>query len=411
MPLPDADTSSRDREDFVQSDSSEGRVSHVVVVTSIHPDFDARIWKHACSLAARGLRVTLVSPWPHSTSERPNLRQRSFRRVSRRWARPFLLPGRVGCALRGVLADADIVHFHDIDLLPMMAVLAWRRPVVYDIHENYPDEMLVREWVPRPLRKLLSLLVRDVQRFLARQVGNCVLVVDSQLADLDERETHWLIVRNYASLELLRSVADDHLQRPPTVVFTGGHHRTNGSGLMLDVAELLATDLPELRWIATDRFAAADYRRWFEGEVERRGLRGRFELVPFMPSDQIMTVLNRGTIGISPNLRTANQEKAIPTKLFEYMAAGLPIVTSNLPNQIRIIDEARAGLLAQPEDPASFAAAIRELVRDPSLARQLGSNGQRAFRECYSWDSQMPALLDFYRAAVERKRACRGGQG
>jgi glycosyltransferase involved in cell wall biosynthesis len=124
-----------------------------------------------------------------------------------------------------------------------------------------------------------------------------------------------------------------------------------------------------------------------------------------------MTVLNRGTIGISPNLRTANQEKAIPTKLFEYMAAGLPIVTSNLPNQIRIIDEARAGLLAQPEDPASFAAAIRELVRDPSLARQLGSNGQRAFRECYSWDSQMPALLDFYRAAVERKRACRGGQG
>lgn len=373
-----------------------GRPRHVVVVTSIHPDFDARIWKHARSLAASGMRVTLIAPWPHADVARADLVQRSFARVARRWTRPVLVPWRVGRALRETMHDADLLHFHDIDLLPMMALLARRRPVVYDIHENYPDEMLVREWIPRTVRRPLASLVRAVQRTLARRVGNCVLVVESQLADLDRDRTRHLIVRNYASLELLQAVADDHASRPPTVVFTGGQHRTNGSELMLDAAEILARDVPGLRWVATDRFAAAEYRRWFESEIARRGLRECFSLVPFVPSDRIMTVLNRGTIGISPNLRTPNQEKALPTKLFEYMAAGLPIVTSDLPHQTRIIGQSRAGLLARPEDPASFAAAIRQLVEDPALARQLGSNGQRAFRDQFSWESQMPALIDFY---------------
>jgi glycosyltransferase involved in cell wall biosynthesis len=116
-----------------------------------------------------------------------------------------------------------------------------------------------------------------------------------------------------------------------------------------------------------------------------------------------MRILNRGTIGISPNLRTPNQEKAIPTKLFEYMAAGLPIVTSDLPNQKRIIEESQGGLLARPEEPASFAAAIRRLVEDPVLARRLGASGQRAFRERFSWESQMPALLGFYERVFAAK--------
>lgn len=400
MPLSDVEAVALGHRRVAPAGSAGERVLHVAVVTSIHPDFDARIWKHACSLAARGLRVTLVSPWPQAAVQRPNLVQRSFRRVSRRWARPLLLPGRVGFALRSVLADSDIVHFHDIDLLPMMAVVARRRPVVYDIHENYPDEMLVREWIPRPVRKPLAVAVRHVQRALARRVANCVLVVDSQLADLDHEAMRWLVVPNYASLDLLQSVADDHLDRPPTIVFTGGQHRTNGSGLMLDVAEILAKDMPDLRWVATDRFAAEDYRRWFEGEIDRRGLRDRFTLVPFVASDRIMTILNRGTIGISPNLRTPNQEKAIPTKLFEYMAAALPIVTSDLPNQTRIIEQSQAGLLARPEDPDSFAAAIRQLVRDSALARRLGTNGQRAFRDSFSWESRMPALVGFYREVL-----------
>jgi glycosyltransferase involved in cell wall biosynthesis len=385
-----------------------GGLTSIVVVTSIHPDFDARIWKHARSLAKAGIRVTLVSPWPSAADPVANLEQRSFARVMQRWTRPWLVPWRVARALRGSLGDADLVHFHDLDLLPMMWLLSRRWRIVYDVHENYPDEMMVREWIPRLARKPLAILVRFVQRLLARGVGNCVLVVESQLEDLDSSGLRWLVVRNFASLELLSSVRDDHLERSPTVVFTGGQHRTNGSELMLDVAQILARELPGLRWLATDRFAAEDYRHWFEEEIRRRGLADRFDLVPCVPSDQIMRVLNRATIGISPNLRTPNQEKAIPTKLFEYMAAGLPIVTSDLPNQTQILQQSEAGLLARPEDPQSFADAIRRLVLDPEVARRFGGNGQRAFREHFSWESQIPSLLEFYEGVLHSGADRRG---
>jgi len=83
-----------------------------------------------------------------------------FPRIQCRYLRPLLIPLRFLRRLVPVLNDVDIVHFHDIDLLPLMSMLCVVRPVVYDVHENYAEEMLVREWIPRPLRRLCYLLVR-----------------------------------------------------------------------------------------------------------------------------------------------------------------------------------------------------------------------------------------------------------
>ncbi|MDJ0926098.1 MAG: glycosyltransferase [Gammaproteobacteria bacterium] len=376
----------------------------IAVVTSIHPDFDARIWKHVVSLSEAGIKVHFISPWdfqdvvtPESVSVHP------FRRVTRRSMRPFLIPKRVFGRLRSCWRDVDLIHFHDIDLLPWMAIASFFKPVVYDCHENYPDEMLVREWIPNLARRPLYHVMRIGQRALARIVGHCVLVAESQEPDFTIDGVDFIYIKNYASRRLLNSVADDYESRVPTVVFTGGHHDTNGSGLLLDIAERCGELLPDLRFIATDRFTSPEYRARFEAQLNERGLARQFELVPFVPSQRIMTVLNRGTIGVSPNLRTKNQEKAIPTKLFEYMAAGLPIVSSDLPNQTHIINDARCGLLARPEDKESFVRAIQHLVDDRGSAKALGESGKRAFAQRYCWEEQIPALLDLYGAILERR--------
>jgi glycosyltransferase involved in cell wall biosynthesis len=109
-----------------------------------------------------------------------------------------------------------------------------------------------------------------------------------------------------------------------------------------------------------------------------------------------MSVLNRATVAIAPNQRVPQHIIGLPTKLFEYMAAGLPIVASDLPPAIEFVGGSQAGLLAQPENPASFADSIDKLINDRLYARSLGQNGQRAFREKFSWESQMPDLAKFY---------------
>lgn len=373
----------------------------IAIVTSIHLDFDARIWKHARSLARAGMQVHLVAPWKANPGQaEPGITFHTFPRVERRALRTLLVPWRVFGALRRCLQEVAIVHFHDIDLLPWMAVLSLVKPVVYDIHENYPEEMMVRDWVPAWARRPMFHVVRSTQWLLSLCVRNLVLVAGSQEADLPRRWVRRLYVRNYATLSLLERVVDDYASRPDVVVFTGAHHPSNGSMLLLDIAARCAQRFPQLRFLVTSRFASESFREQFMRELSARSLEERVKVLPYVRPDDIMDVLNQATIAISPNLRVAQQINGVHTKLFEYMAAGLPIVASDLPHQVEVVGRTGAGLLARPEDPESFVLRLGELIANRARAASIGQQGRTAFQERYSWESQIPALLRFYDGIV-----------
>jgi glycosyltransferase involved in cell wall biosynthesis len=124
------------------------------------------------------------------------------------------------------------------------------------------------------------------------------------------------------------------------------------------------------------------------------------EFIPNVRPHELMSVLNKATIAISPNLRVKQQIRGAHNKIYEFMAAGLPIILSDLPRQVEVVGGSDCGILAQPEDTDSFVRAIVELVDNPIRGKQLGMHGQRAFRERYSWESQMPTLLELYERII-----------
>lgn len=378
------------------------RTFRVAIVTSIHPDFDARIWKYAKCLAARGHAVHLVCPWKVADNDTlSGVRFHTFARVLSGKARLLQLPARILRKLIPIFCEIDLVHFHDIDLLPWMSLLSMAKPVIYDVHENYPEEMLVRDWFPLSVRNLLAGVVRWGQFGLAWPITNVVLVTPAQERDFGRACFNPLHIKNFASIELLEGVEDNYCSRTAAVVFTGSHHENNGSLLLLEIAERIQTRRPGLRFYTTDRFASAQFRPRMLAEIERRRLRN-LVFVPYVKSDELMGVLNRATIAISPNLRVWQQIHGIHTKLFEYMAAGLPVIASDLPYQVEVVAGNQAGLLAQPEDAESFVAAIERLVDDPAYAEDLGRHGQRAFRAQYCWEKQMETLERYYAGICRR---------
>jgi len=369
----------------------------IAIVTSIHPDFDARIWKHARMLAASGVGVDLICPWQVKDGEViDGVTFHPFAKATSRAKRLFQVPLRVLPRLRAVLSGVDIVHFHDIDLLPWMAVVSLFKPVVYDVHENYAHEMLVREWVPVALRRPLYHAVHWGQFLLSMVVRNIVLVAPSQKPDFSNPRFRQTYIYNYASVALLDGVAGDHDSRPDAVVFIGSQHINNGSLLLLDIAEKMARKVPGVKLLATDRFSSAAFRNHITSEIEKRGLQNTLELIPNVKPHELMAVLNRATIGISPNLRVPQQIMGIHTKIFEYMAAALPVVVSDLPHQVGVVEATGAGILAQPENIDSFVDAIAALVADRARAVQYGKNGQQGFKDSYCYESQAQALLAFY---------------
>jgi glycosyltransferase involved in cell wall biosynthesis len=373
------------------------------ILTSIHPDFDKRVWRHARSLASSGMDVHLICPWniPSGTMVE-GVHIISFKPVKGRAARLFKLPYRMTPLIARMILHVDILHFHDIDLLPLMMVARFVRPVVYDVHENYPDEMLVRHWVPNSLRKPLYWIVRYGQYLASLVVRNIVLVVPDQERDFPKRFIRKIQLRNYASRFLLEQVKTDYLRRPRRVIFTGSQYPENGTFLVLDIAERLKTSGVEVELLCSDRFADATLKEEFLNCIEAKGLRRHVKLIPNVPAPEIMGVLNQARVGLVANLRVPKQIKALPTRLFEYMAAGLPVVASDLPLIVKYLDESNCGMLAQPEDPETFASAITRLLDDEALALDMSRRGQAAFADRFSWEGQIPSLIKFYEAILEK---------
>lgn len=376
----------------------------IAIVTSIHADFDARIWKHAKSMAALGWDVELVAPWT-VRDERipPNVRLHPFTRVRARLARPFLIPVRIAARLLPILRRCDIVHFHDIDILPWMSLLSLAKTVVYDVHEDYPEEMMVREWVPNLLRRPFAKALEVGQRVFAWPIRNIVLTQPELDPEFRGARFRKALIYNYAALELAEGAADDYLSRQATVAFIGSQHANNGSDLLIEIAARVARVRPGVRFIASDRFASPQLREAALSRMRELGATN-MELIPNVRPHELMGVLNRATIAIAPNLRVKQQIRGAHNKTYEFMAAGLPLVISDLPRQAEAVSSSGCGILAQPEDPQTFVDGIVRLVDDPAAAREMGRRGRAAFRDRYSWESQMPRLVALYEEALGAAR-------
>lgn len=348
-----------------------------------------------------GYEVYLVCPWKLKTGEvRDGVHFHTFEPVPSRALRLFLIPGRVLRSLLPILGLVQLVHFHDIDLLPWMALLSFVKPVVYDVHENYPEEMLVRDWIPKPLRRILRFTVYWGQFILGMKIRNIVLVAPSNEHGFTNRYFRKTYFRNFATLDLLEGVAPDYLSRPSAVIFTGSQYVNNGTLLYLDIAECCKNVLPNVPFYMTDRFGHQAFRQQVLDSIKERKL-DNVEFLPNVKPHHLMQMMNRATIAVSPSLRVPQQIKGFHTKLYEYMAASLPVVASDLPHEVQLIGGNSSGILAQPENPKSFADAIIALVNDREHAFNLGQKGQNAFREKYSWESELPQLLAFYNGILE----------
>jgi phosphatidylinositol alpha-mannosyltransferase len=86
--------------------------------------------------------------------------------------------------------------------------------------------------------------------------------------------------------------------------------------------------------------------------------------------------------------------------LVEAMAAGLPVVASDIAGYREVVRDGVDGLLVPPSDPVALAAALRTVLDDADLARRLGEGGRLRAGE-FSWDRVAPAIEERYRRALD----------
>ena len=97
---------------------------------------------------------------------------------------------------------------------------------------------------------------------------------------------------------------------------------------------------------------------------------------------------------------------AYPIKMFEYMAAGLPVVASDFPVYREILHDGACGLLIAPADPLALARAIEWIFAHPNEAQAMGEQGRRRVSTLYTWTAERKKLFDLYRRLATPAMPC-----
>jgi glycosyltransferase involved in cell wall biosynthesis len=371
------------------SSSGGGSPKRVCHITTTHAVDDHRILHKECmTLVAGGYDVTLIAP--HDRQE-----QRGGVRIV-----PLLAPARhpvwrmtqrsLAAYRLARAADADLYHFHDPDFLPFAALLARRgKKVIYDAHEDVPRQILTKEWIRPSLRPRVSRALRRVEAGVVRRMSAVVCADPLNIGRFDALSDRVVLVANYPRLDEIAPVA--WALRERLVCYVGGISRVRGS------VELV------------DAMAAVDARLLLAGPVSPSSLLGTLEAragwqrVAFqgrLPRAGVVALLGQAQVGALPLHAIPNYVVALPVKLFEYMAAGIPVVASDVSPWSDIIRRYDCGLCVPVEDANALAVGLSELLDDPERARAMGERGRRAAEQHYSWDTQAASLLELYAALL-----------
>ena len=116
----------------------------------------------------------------------------------------------------------------------------------------------------------------------------------------------------------------------------------------------------------------------------------------FLNRDEVSKVYSQSKAGLVTLRPIVNYLDALPVKMFEYMAAGLPVISSDIKLWKEIIDDAECGICVNPLEPKEIAEAIDYIVTHPEEAEQMGKNGKKAVLEKYNWDVEKKKLFEIY---------------
>jgi len=362
----------------------------VVHITTVHPAFDTRIFhKEAKTLARAGYEVVLIAQ--HDGDEMADgVKIVALPKPRNRFARIFGLTWR---AFHLALCErAEVYHFHDPELLPIGVLLKifTRAKIVYDVHEDVPEQILTKYWIPRLLRHPLAAVFNAFEKNLAKALDAVVVATEGIAEKFAQLKP--IVIHNYPDLGMLLNPSTRHGEgKEKVLVYVGGISKIRGAIEMVQALEYL-NPAWDIRLDLIGKFEPPDL------EQELQGLPGyrRVRFLGWMPPENVYTHLANADVGLVCLHPEPRFMVAWPVKLFEYMAAGLPVVASNFPLWKEIVEGNRCGITVDPLDPKAIAQAIEYLLTHPEEARQMGENGRRAVEEKYNWEREKEKFLKLY---------------
>ena len=358
-------------------------------VTTGHELDDGRIFhKEAVSLVQRGFDVAVLGQADVPSFQRMGV---AFVTVPKapcrnRIIRKAILLFRI--RMKSILMRYDVYHCHEMDaVIAVLPNLFLGSKIVYDVHEHFPENYSDR------LNRLWLALLKILDRFVSKVV-QLVITVDETLALKYEGSRDVEVIHNYPIFESYSHTEQESKRN--LAIYVGGISEQRGTVEMLEALALARGKHSSLRLKIVGRFVKDTFRETVEQKISELNLSDAVEILDWVPFEDIPAMLQQADFGISFLRSLPRYTLAIPIKVYEYMAAGVPVIASRFQSISRLLNGEKCGITAEPGSVQSLSNAICTILEDSKEAEKMGENGRLAVMRRYCWENESKILIGAY---------------
>jgi glycosyltransferase involved in cell wall biosynthesis len=364
----------------------------IVHLTSVHYPFDTRIFhKQLRAVADQGWNATLIAHHPR-TEVVDGISIVSAGESNTRPQRWIHLPRFYSIARD---QPADVYQIHDPELLPVAVALARQTDatILYDVHEDYAAALTVRDWIPDPLKPLLVRAFPDIQAAAMRYLDGVITADEPTAAAI---RTYGIEpatpIHNYPRTDAITIEKPDvEREHEYVLAYVGSLNRERGILRMIElVARLRDHGLDVGLWLLGS-FGEDEFERVVHETVSEHHLENAVRFFGWIPYEELfsyLTLADAGLLLVDPD----RFERNVPTKLFEYMYAGLPVISTRVRRVERYLPRAQGLFLDSVKDISLDR--IREMLE--TWDSDASERSRRLVEREYSWKREAERLLELY---------------
>ncbi|KAB5488838.1 MULTISPECIES: glycosyltransferase family 4 protein [Flagellimonas] len=361
--------------------------SKICHLTSPHPRYDTRIFYKECvSLAAEGYDVSLIVADGKSNEVRFGVNIIGVPKPNNKISRLLFTTKHI--YKKALEVDAQIFHFHDPELIPVgLKLMRKGKKVVYDVHEDLPRQRFVKKFGTVLFRKPLEIILERVEKYAVSKFSAVFTSTPFINKRFEGVNKNLNTLCNFPVLSEFESDQVKWSEKSNKVSYVGDLILERGVYEMVRAVENIDVELS-----ICGRFSDPGLK---EG-VEQLSGWNKVKYHGYVDREKVAEELSKSVAGLVTLLPHSNFIHSYPVKMFEYMAASIPIIASNFPLFKEIVEGNNCGLCVDPKNPDEIAKAIRYIIENPDEAENMGKNGKLAVEQIYSWDKEAYKLSNMY---------------
>lgn len=303
----------------------------------------------------------------------------------------------------------DAIHAHDMYMLQSARKVAnkLKKPLVLDLHENYPETVKSYEWT----KKWYSKLFYDVHKW-SKKEGDILSSADKiiVLSDFYKME----LMNKYTSLESKNIIRYSNVPNLSffdsfdidisilnkgnsfVVFYFGIIARRRGIYTLLEAIKKLSENYNNIKLLLIGPVDNAE-KDDFDEAVERLDLGEGLIYFPWKDISQLPSYISISDVCVSPLVKNDQHESGVANKIFQYMYFKRPLVVSDCKPQADIVTENKCGVVFESENVNQLADKISLFIKNPALINEFGKNGYKAILESYNTKKEGENLASLYK--------------